>query len=268
MKRLSLLVNSSDGFADAWQPFFELFVRYGGDLQACDIHLNTERATHQFGALRILPTRCWPADEPTRPTWSQCLIRGLSQVRTPYVLYMQEDYFLTEPVRTDVIQRAMDLLDRSADLSCVYLNRHGPQFIRCESLDSEFVTIGRPASYLLSTQAAVWRVPHLSELAAPWENGWMFEKFGSLRAARGGAYASVEPAVMRQSPVIDYVYTGILKGQWNRECIEVFRRHGIDVDFDRRGFYVDRGRLKSRLEVLRKLVEKPSGTLRSLRSVL
>jgi hypothetical protein len=269
MHDLAIFLNSSDGFADCWPPFFSLFDRYGSGLRPLPLYLNTERRDIEGRGQNVEATRTWRKEELARPTWSECLIRGLSQTRETFVLYMQEDYFLTRLVRTDVIQKALSCLQSDPSLAVIYLNRYGPQFKNCKPLGRDFVEIGKPVRYLLSTQAAVWRKDDFVRLAAPWENGWMFEKFGSARAARSGRrFASVAPEIMESDPVIDYVYTGIIKGRWKAECAGVFAAHGIDVDFARRGFYQDLGRLKSRLEVVRKLLDRPLDTLRSIRTML
>lgn len=269
MEKLALFVNSSDGFKDCWPPFFTLFKRYGGAFQELPIYLNTERKRCEEQDLRLISTCTWPQAEAARPTWSECLLRGLDSVQEPFVLYLQEDYFLTQPVRTAVIEEAVCLLESDPSAAVVYLTRYGPQFERDRPYRGGFVEIQKPARYLLSTQAAVWRKSALRELVAPWENGWMFEKFGSVRAARSGQkFISVARDIMQSQAVIDHVYTGVIKGQWQRDCVELFKENGISVDFGRRGFYQDRGRLKSRIEVAKKLVADPRNTLRSLWSLL
>jgi hypothetical protein len=50
--------------------------------------------------------------------------------------------------------------------------------------------------------------------------------------------------------------------------VELFRDHGITVDFSRRGFYKEMGRVKSRMEVFQKLFGRPLPALRSILSLL
>lgn len=262
---LAVLVNTSDGFTDCWIPFFHLFERYGGELRRRPVYLNTERAHYAWPGLAVQTTRVWKAGEDARPSWSECLLRGLDAVPDAYVLYMQEDYFLTGPVIDDAIAESLSILERDPSIGVVYLNKYGPQFRRSSPYAPRFVEIVPPARYLVSTQAAIWRKGFLTSLARPWENGWMFEKFGTLRASRRDArMISVHPHVMRETPVVEYVYTGVMKGQWHVDCVALFEKHGIQVDFDRRGFYREAGRLKSRLEVLRKMIARPADAAKSI----
>jgi hypothetical protein len=81
-------------------------------------------------------------------------------------------------------------------------------------------------------------------------------------------FVSVNRDVMRRTPVFEYIYTGVIKGQWKTDCVGLFAREGIDVDFEKRGLYQERGRFKSRMEVLRKLFHNPGSAWRSIKSLV
>jgi hypothetical protein len=268
MEKLAVFVNTSDGFDDCWLAFFRLFAKYGGDLNSSTVYLNTEKKDYAYEGITLVPTKVWLHGEP-RPTWSECLARGLEKIAEPYVLYLQEDYFLSQDVDTGCIAHAHQILESEPDVGVIYLNRYGPQFRNEIPRPDGFVEIRPPASYLLSTQAAIWRKDVLASLVCEWENGWMFEKFGSWRARKlTYRFLSVNRDVMQSKPVFEYVYTGVIKGQWKADCVELFAREGIEVDFTKRGFYQERGRLKSRIEVLRKLFGNPVNAFRSIRTLV
>lgn len=265
---MAILVNTSDGFADCWDPFFELWRTYAADIKDLPIYLNTERIGYHTNGLDVRTTHVWPKDESPRPTWSTCLDRGLAQITEEKVLYLQEDYFLTQPLRADCITRASALLDAHPQFDAVYLNNYGPKFEDGQPIAESFVAVPRLSKYLLSTQAALWKRDALRSHIQGWENGWMFEKFGTWRAARASRqFASVAPKIMHEQPVIDYIYTGVMKGKWHRACPALFNAHGIDVDFSHRGFYRSSGPLKTKFEVVWKLASDPRLALQSARSV-
>lgn len=265
---IAVFVNTSDGFTDCWEPFFELWRAFAADLKEMPIYLNTERARYDTDGLNVRTTRVWPEEESSRPTWSACLDRGLTQITEEQVLYLQEDYFLTQPLRADWIKRASKLLDAQPQFDAVYLNKYGPQFASGPAIADGFVAVPRRSKYLLSTQAALWRRDALRAHIRSWENGWMFEKFGTWRAVRAGRqFASVTPEIMHEQPVIDYIYTGVMKGQWHDDCPSLFAAHGINVDFSCRGFYRSAGPIKTKFEVLRKLAGNPRLALQSVKSV-
>lgn len=267
--QVAVLVNTSDSFSDCWPPFFELFERYGGCLRQMPLYLNTERAAFDWRGLDIRCTKVWLDGDLRRLSWSECLARGLESVTEPYILFLLEDYFMSCPVRDDVIRRALQQLQEDDSIGVVYLNEQGPKYRKHAPYSDGFVEIIPPARYLVNTQAAIWRKEFLLSLLKPWENGWMFEKFASVRAGQTDwRFLTVAPEVMAEAPVLEHVHTGIARGKWQRECIPLFKKEGISVDFSERGFYRRGSRLKYRIEVLRKIVENPGSALRSIMSLL
>ena len=266
---IGVFVNTSDTFQDCWGPFFALFQRFGGSLNELPIYLNTERKDFDWPGAQIVATKVWAVENPIRPTWSACLRKGLQVVKEPYVLYLQEDYFLTKPVDDELLRRALQVMRSDPLVGVVYLNEFGPLYTDASAYDSEFMQIKPPSRYLMSTQAAIWRKEVLLSLICEWENGWMFEICGSVRASTAPhKFLIVNPRAIAFERTVRYVYTGVMKGQWKAECETLFNQHGIDVDFSRRGFYRDKGRFKSRLEVMRKLTNSPAGLLKSVVSIL
>jgi hypothetical protein len=265
---LAVFVNTSDGFRDCWAPFFTLFQRYAGSLCSLPIYLNTERKDFQWNGLDIRSTNVWPCHETTRPSWSECLFRGLQNVRETCIIFLLEDYFLDRPVRDELIWETYVKLEKDANAGVVYLNTQGPSCRRSYPAAEGLVTIAPSVKYLVNTQAAIWKKEFLLRQLRRWENAWMFEIFASLRARREpDKFLMIAPKVLSEMPVLEHVHTGIARGKWQTECVPLFRKEGISLDFTHRGFYRRAGRLKYRIEVIRRLIEKPGDALRSIRSL-
>jgi hypothetical protein len=268
-QNLAVFINTCDGYEDCWGPFLMLFDKYGSDLARLPLFLNTERLDYVWPSFNLSANKVWAYDEP-RPTWSECLYRGLDRItEVPYVLYLQEDYFLTKCVNVEWINKALAVMDAQPDVAVIYLNQYGPQFQKKADVQDDFVEVSKSANYLLSTQAAIWRKDILRSLICPWENAWMFEKFGSMRARKLNVrFLSVNQSVMQNMPIFDYIYTGIIKGQWKIDCIDLFKVEKIEVDFNHRGFYHDKGQLKSRIEVVSKLFSNPIAAWKSIKTII
>lgn len=266
---LAVFVNTSDGFSDCWGPFFTLFRRYAGSLCDLPIYLNTEREEFKWNGLDIRSTKVWPLSETVRPTWSECFLRGLQEVKETCVVLLLEDYFLDRPVRDTVILDAYARLESDASAGVVYLNKQGPSYKRSRPATEGLLQIIPPAKYLVNTQAAIWKKEFLARQLRRWENAWMFEIFASIRARDElGRFLIVAPEVMREKPVLEHLHTGIARGNWQVECVPLFEKEGIAVDFTRRGFYRAGNRFKYRYEVLKKLFERPGLAMRSILSLL
>jgi hypothetical protein len=260
-KKYSILVNSSDGFEDCWAPFFTLLQRYW---PACDakIYLNTEKKTCHYQGLPVTSTKV-QGDAEARLSWSECLLRALDQIETPLVLYFQEDYFIHQPVRDDVIRRATEYMIVHQEVGHVALTRHCSLGPYEEHEEGWLQVIMKNARYRISTQAALWRVDTLRSYLEAKENGWMFEIYGTWRAhKRDDIFLSTRWDDALGGPAIDYLHTGIIKGKWLREIAAVFEKNEISVNYDKRGFYEPKSRLLHRIEVAQKLLQDPKYLLK------
>lgn len=231
--RFTLLVNSSDGFEDCWVPFFTLLTRYWPDLKV-PIVLNTELKRWSFKNLDIKCTQS-QFGHPHQLSWSQCLVNALDQISTDLVLYMQEDYFIEQPVDHGTVCSLAELMTSTPEIKHIGLTHFGSAPPFWSASDNRLWTISPTSRYRVSCQAGLWRKDALKSLVLPWENGWMFELFGTVRSARRREqYLTVRRDA--GSPPIIYQHTGIVKGRWSHFVPHLFACEGISVDFSKRGF--------------------------------
>lgn len=252
----SILVNSSDGFEDCWHPFFLLLKKYWPQCTA-PIYLNTENKIWHCPELSIQCTAV-QGNKKRRLTWSECLIEALEQIKTPLVLYFQEDYFIHQPVRVDIISAAAKLMIDNPEIKHIALTNKGSVGPHEPYKVNWLLKIRQKAMYRISTQAALWRVETLKSYLRSEESGWMFEIYGTWRAhRRAECFLCAAYAVEDGGPAIDYLHTGIIKGKWLADIVDVFAVNGIEVDYSKRGFYVPKPPLFHKIEVVRKLLERP-----------
>lgn len=252
----SVLVNTSDSFEDCWHPFFTLLAKYWQDLDA-QILLNTEK---KFWTTDLVDVKCLQVQQKDsqRLPWSDCLIRALDMIETPLVLYLQEDYFINRPVRSDIIDKSVEYMLSNANVEHIGLTKHGSHPPYNNYNPDWLLEIRQNARYRISTQAGLWRVNALKSYLREGENGWMFEIYGTWRSRRrNGTFLCARFDENFGGPVIDYLHTGIIKGKWLPEIRETFRENNIKVDFSERGFYQQPNRITRKLEVVRKLLERP-----------
>lgn len=243
-RNLTVLVNSTDTFIDCWPPFFQLFKRYWPSC-SCDVVLNTETREYSDPELQLLCSKVQandPAGSPRLP-WSDCLTRCLDAVRTPLVLYLQEDYFLNGQVDQAFVAQCVDVMIE-----------HDVQHIRLMEVDERaryhatalhplLWQIDQRANYRVSLQAGLWNVAALKDLLRSGESAWTFERRGSIRAmSKPGVFLcqSLQHFNRGGRYPVPYQPTGIIRGKWNAPAvIELFATHGISVDYAKRGFYAD-----------------------------
>lgn len=254
--QFSILVNTTDSFEDCWIPFFTLFKKYWPDYKGT-IYLNTETKRVSFQGLNIVSIQNNLANSNYVPTWSECLLHALDVIPDVTVLYMQEDYFLHDFVKNDIIIELSSLIS-STDIDCIHITDQATPGPFYKTDYSQLVEIGKKAPYRISTQAALWRKDVLRKYIRKNENAWQFEYYASKRAGifKDKLYNVTSILCKKdQNEIIPYVFTGIIRGKWNKEVIELFSKNGIIVDYEKRGYYdtintkkvLDR--LKTRLSV-------------------
>lgn len=263
--KYSLLINTCDKFEDCWIPFFKLFSIYWPDYKG-KIYLNTEYKDFSYQGLNIICTKvCEVNNVPKnkRATWSECLHWALEQINTDIVLYLQEDYFLKDKVKNDIVENYVSLMLENKNIACIHLTDQAVE----TSGKSEFQNLDKVSTkqrYRVSCQAALWRKQELFDIIRVKEDAWQFEEFGSMRSTllnRNYLVVNANYVKLNEFEIIPYVFTGIIQGRWFEETVPLFQKHEIQVDFSIRGFVKDtpkkalNKRIKYRLTKIRKQIE-------------
>ena len=257
MSDLTLLVNTSDNFEDCWAPFFTLFAKFWPDCPY-EIVLNTEHKDFAWPGLNVRAARV-AEGETRRLTWSECLARCLDGIDTPYILYFQEDYFLEAPVKVEQLEHMLDYLRRGEAnvvrlLECEGSGPWHPQ------TNGDLWEIDRHSKYLIGLQAGLWNKVALRGNLRPHESPWQLEIFGSRRARRqlSGVYCvNRERFSGPGKEILPYTATGVIGGKWARDIVvPLFERHGIAMDFDRRGFYERGAQPRKKAPIWRRVFDR------------
>ena len=239
MNDVTVLVNTSDGFADCWQPFFKLFSTFWPDCPY-SIVLNTETLDYSFEGVELRTANVGRGTT-KRLSWSQCLARCLDGIDTPYVLYLQEDFFLEAPVRAELVETFLHVM-REGRADVIRLMECGGSGPWRPTDDSRLWAVDQRAAYRIALQAALWRKATLRKQLRMHESAWQLEVFGSARARRSGGEIVLCAARDRfHGPgreIFPYRPTGVVKGRWERDIVvPLFAAHGIEIDYSKRGFY-------------------------------
>lgn len=239
--RLTLLVHSTDSFAECWHPFFKLLECYW---PCCPrpVFLSTEVFEFASEAFEIVCTKVGEKLARENPrSWTERLQIALQRIDTPYVLYVQEDYFLNAPVRHDVIEKLVDLMQRE-DYTHVRLTELGGNAGYKPSIEYEDLwELPQRGGYRISLQAGIWNRERFLSYLKPGETPWDIERQGSRRAfKRKDTFFCVNRNKFNKDGhwIFPYEPTGIVKGKWYEPAVvNLFALHGISVDFSRRGFF-------------------------------
>jgi len=232
----TIFVNSTDSFADTWEPFFHLLADFWP--QSNPVILNTERAPFTHASVPITCTQVAREGEARIP-WGECMLRALDHIPTETFVYLQDDYFLYAPVLTEIVDEAARIV-HAENLDCLRLMECGGAGPYEPTDYSSLLSVSRTARYRISLQAALWTKTGMRRYLRSHESPWEMEVWGSKRAARiDGRIWAVNRDVYSETTkqVIPYIPTGIVRGQWERSIVEgLFAEHGIEVPHEVRGW--------------------------------
>jgi hypothetical protein len=223
MSDVAVVINSFDRYSDCWGPVTHGLHKYWADCPY-PIYLISNFKNFKAPGVCVLKTG---ADI----SWSDRLHNALTRLDATYIIYFQEDYWLTKPADT---ARVRDYLR--------HMDHRGLHYVRLLAApapahdfpdDVRLGIIAREGDYRTSAQIALWRREVLCELLVPGESVWEFEIEGTNRSRRyGDTFLSVKPH--HGDPYywgFSYVCTAINAGHWSRAAKAYARDEGLSVDF-------------------------------------
>ncbi len=214
---VALLVSSCDAFFDAWRPFHAFFEKFWGDCPLEMFLLTNELKVHspRMRGIAVGEDR----------GWSSNLLFALEQIAHPYVLYFQEDYFLSAPVeRTQLARDFTEAMELGADSLCF---RARSKFdAGFEPLNDRFGIVPLRSKGRTRCQVTLWKRSALQSILREGETAWNFEARGSARTQEMKilSYASRENAPIR------YLMSAISRGLWMPDAIELCRSEEVRID--------------------------------------
>ncbi len=213
---VAIVVSSCDAFFDVWHPFTFFFHKFWGDcpFQTFLIVNELRIRSRVVTPIAVGPDRSWAAN--MRVT--------LRQIDQPYVLYLQEDYFLTAPVQRE--QLAADLayvLEHNVDSLCFRARSDlDPGF---EQINDRFGIVPRESDGRTRCQITLWKREALTSILRDGENAWEMESRGSDRTKE----MRVLSYSKRENTPVPYLMSAITRGLWTAEAIAMCREHGVEI---------------------------------------
>ena len=183
--KCTLLVNSCDSYSDVWFPFFKILQVQWPDLDM-PIVLNTETKSYGIQELNIETFNV--LEGKGNIEWGERLIDVLNRIETEYVLFMLDDYLLQEPVKSEIVRNCIKWMDEDKSIVTFLLVPSG--FFAREGYKSKWKSpypgfgLREKKDPRLITGPGIWRRKELISLIKPFEDPWVWELYGSMRARR------------------------------------------------------------------------------------
>ncbi|OYV84332.1 MAG: hypothetical protein B7X04_00595 [Parcubacteria group bacterium 21-54-25] len=164
------------------------------------------------------------------------MLTALSKYPHPFLLYMQEDYFLKRPVSSLRVQALIDVMQKERAACLMLYPAPGPNSRYKNYRDIGAIRPGTP--YRVSLQAGIWNTEVFTRLLKKGERGAEMEHDGSARSYDfSEPFLSVSRGVFfpyDKSAVVDYFSTGITKGRWHGGVRRFFAAQGVSADLSHR----------------------------------
>jgi hypothetical protein len=214
---VALVVSSCDAFFDAWRPFHAFLEKFWGDCPL-DVFLLTNE-------LKVRSSRIRSIVVGKDRGWSSNLLFALRQIAHPYLLYFQEDYFLTAPI--DRVQLARDfaqIMKEGADSLC-FRARSEPD-AGFQPLNERYGIVPLASDGRTRCQVTLWKRNALQSILREGETAWNFEAGGSARTQK----MQILSYQRRENAPIQYLMSAISRSLWMPDAIALCRAHEVRID--------------------------------------
>lgn len=223
---MKLAVVSCWKYRDCWNPCLVLLDTFWPDHPNPVALLTDEIGDFRFTSKRQPLIFC----APTKYRWPWCkVVEHYARTVTEPILLLQEDFLLTKPVDTAVVEHAAKLLEQtSAGMIRLYPSPGGTQDIG----DPLFAEVPRGTPYRISCHASLWNPDYLAHVAqgAAWTTGEAGD-FENLGSPFSDGLAQPVLAYKRELDwPMDYLASAIRRGQWEPDAIKLCAEHKIDLD--------------------------------------
>jgi len=255
-RKMTVLVVSCDDYEDMLEPFAKAWQCYWAD---CPFEVvvvtETRPATMPSVFARAVRTRAGTS-------WSERVRAALATIDTPYVLLLCNDYFLSGKIDTPRVLRRVRQAEKYKAVNVrLYEIPRAQKPFATEGAEDALKEYVKRTPYCIAAYPGIWDRAFLMSMAGKTRTAWDFERRGSfLVSDEQGPILTVPGS---EFPFLD----GAHKGAWEPAAVELFRRIGVSVDFERRGFVAASTRARERIRawVLRFL---PRGLLIRIRNII
>ena len=242
--KLTILVNSCDGYSDLWDIFFKLLKKYWPDCN-CRIILNTESKEYVYDGVEIDCFKFYKNGQ--KIPYGERILRHLNEISTEYTLMLMDDFFLRDYVNMEKIEQCLRWMDENEKIVAFHFTPL-PDENNIPSLKYEgFEKRSDYADFKLCFLPAIWRTKKLLSYWRSHENPWHWEMIGNIRTVcnKEDEFYNIcqkEPLIIDYGNSYDRCW-GVVQGKWVKTNVEtLFEENEIFVDYSIRGIFTEADR--------------------------
>jgi hypothetical protein len=177
MNQIALIVHTCDRYQLLYQGF-EYFFKKNWPYKELDIkyYFLTEELDYQSDVFTNIKTG--------KGEWSDRLLNGLNQIPEPYIIYFQEDMWISRPLSAELVAKVIQFaLDKSVNLFKLSSNAVYYTTSTGNQIDGLAISIldNKASKYLMSHQVSIWKKTFLADQLQYHEHPWRNEREGTKR---------------------------------------------------------------------------------------
>lgn len=263
---ISIIIYSSDGYSDCWDPFFKLLQRYFPLDDSYEIILSTNLKDYSYPGLNII-TMANGMDVP----WSKRLQLSIERAKNELILLIGDDFFLLSKVDKILFDQQLDIINNNDAVDHIRLLYKPGKFNTEKSSIAGLDKIAKNTRYRFLYAPSLWKKSVLQKYIFDNETPFMAEKMGTYRSwvLNHGFYCLSEEFLQKHGSLYTCGTSGVLvKGQWAKWSVPVLKEKGIKLDFSIRGIRKDNEKKASMNKVRIDQLMNPVSTFKSYSSVL
>lgn len=222
MMKVGILICSCDFYKDCWRPIIYSFEKYWNDClytkYIISNHVSEELPDTVF--IKVGDHKGWGSDT----------LNAISKINCEYLIYFQEDYFLSK------------FVDNSAIVSHVnYCVKNGVDYLKIsnDTMFRDNYRIGKTdyclnnptIRYSIDTAVAIWKKDLLMKLAIPGFTGWDFERKIIPYIKNNNIELKSEilhSSVMSKKGISLISGNAIQRGMWTKSGVKFLKENGFN----------------------------------------
>ncbi len=230
----TILISSCDNYSDLWDPFFDLFLKFWPD-NYFEIVLSTESSLYFREDLNIKNIHPNKGTE----SWSRRISDTLDQINTPQVLFILDDFFFFDYVKTKELEKCIQWLNSNPNIATFTfwpISSDGTISKKYPGFEKRPLKAHNKVAAILG----VWNKEQLSKYVKGYdENAWQWEYNALIRSNELYPEDEFYVTQSNDNPIFSYDFTkyGLVSGKWFKETKEKFEELNIDIKFSKRGFH-------------------------------
>jgi hypothetical protein len=172
----TILIGTCDKYSFLWKNFTTLFKKYWDHNIKVDKYFLSETITADIEGFNTFTPGVVP--------YSDCIKYALDRISTPYVLWMQDDYFLRKMITIEQFNQYFEYIEKY-NVDRFTPNRYTPHTVHYtfDGKIDNYPRMSQNSNYTISMQASIWNKNFLQKclIQQGTENPWQFEVDGSTR---------------------------------------------------------------------------------------